>query len=157
MLFTPPSYDAAPSCTRLRMLRSGGLLTQVGRTICYGTTPVPRSHFIICHHKGCYDGSDPVVCGNSPLACTLHFLFRDTTVAFVTTSLGWASLAWFPCCLREPLSDQFSLPQIHFVDEPASHRAPPEIWDRIANFIPRYHLRTWLFVSAFHRYVHRSI
>lgn len=41
--------------------------------------------------------------------------------------------------------------QIHFVDEPASHRAPPEVWDRIARFIPRYHLRTWLFVSAFHR------
>ena len=43
------------------------------------------------------------------------------------------------------------LPQIHFVDEPASQRAPPEIWERIARFIPRYHLRTWLFVSAFHR------
>ncbi|THH26388.1 hypothetical protein EUX98_g7801 [Antrodiella citrinella] len=41
--------------------------------------------------------------------------------------------------------------QIHFVGEPASHRAPPEIWERIAGFIPRYHLRTWLFVSAFHR------
>lgn len=40
---------------------------------------------------------------------------------------------------------------IHFVDEPASHRAPPEVWERIARFIPRYHLRTWLFVSAFHR------
>ncbi|KAI0791067.1 hypothetical protein C8Q75DRAFT_759179 [Abortiporus biennis] len=40
---------------------------------------------------------------------------------------------------------------IHFVGEPASHRAPPEIWERIARFIPRYHLRTWLFVSAFHR------
>ncbi|KAH9914059.1 uncharacterized protein BXZ73DRAFT_55175 [Epithele typhae] len=40
---------------------------------------------------------------------------------------------------------------IHFVDEPASQRAPPEIWERIARFIPRYHLRTWLFVSAFHR------
>ncbi|TCD62325.1 hypothetical protein EIP91_007065 [Steccherinum ochraceum] len=41
--------------------------------------------------------------------------------------------------------------QIHFVGEPASHRAPPEIWERIAGYIPRYHLRTWLFVSAFHR------
>ena len=41
--------------------------------------------------------------------------------------------------------------QIHFVDEPASQRAPPEIWERIARFIPRYHLRSWLFVSAFHR------
>ncbi|KAM5530664.1 hypothetical protein V8D89_012814 [Ganoderma adspersum] len=40
---------------------------------------------------------------------------------------------------------------IHFVDEPASQRAPPEIWERIARFIPRYHLRSWLFVSAFHR------
>ncbi|KAK0200681.1 hypothetical protein DFS33DRAFT_1386599 [Desarmillaria ectypa] len=41
--------------------------------------------------------------------------------------------------------------RIHFVDEPASQRAPPEIWDRVAHNIPRYHLRTWLFVSAFHR------
>ncbi|GJE89030.1 hypothetical protein PsYK624_051200 [Phanerochaete sordida] len=40
---------------------------------------------------------------------------------------------------------------IHFVGEPASHRAPPEVWDRIARFIPRFHLRTWLFVSRFHR------
>lgn len=37
------------------------------------------------------------------------------------------------------------------MDEPASQRAPPEIWQRIALHIPRYHLRTWLFVSAFHR------
>ncbi|SJL10819.1 uncharacterized protein ARMOST_14213 [Armillaria ostoyae] len=41
--------------------------------------------------------------------------------------------------------------RIHFVDQPASQRAPSEIWDRIARHIPRYHLRTWLFVSAFHR------
>ncbi|OBZ74310.1 hypothetical protein A0H81_05550, partial [Grifola frondosa] len=34
---------------------------------------------------------------------------------------------------------------IHFVDEPASQRAPPEIWERIAHFIPRYHLRAWFF------------
>ncbi|CAL1694491.1 unnamed protein product [Somion occarium] len=40
---------------------------------------------------------------------------------------------------------------IHFQCEPASQRAPPEIWERIARFIPRYHLRTWFFVSAFHR------
>ncbi|KAF8647574.1 hypothetical protein AX16_006613 [Volvariella volvacea WC 439] len=40
---------------------------------------------------------------------------------------------------------------IHFVNEPASQRAPPEVWERIAMHIPRYHLRTWLFVSAFHR------
>ncbi|KAI0659532.1 hypothetical protein C8Q70DRAFT_915293 [Cubamyces menziesii] len=40
---------------------------------------------------------------------------------------------------------------IHFVDEPASQRAPPEVWELIARFIPRYHLRSWLFVSAFHR------
>jgi hypothetical protein len=25
-----------------------------------------------------------------------------------------------------------------------------EVWDRIASYIPRYHLRTWLFVSAFY-------
>lgn len=41
--------------------------------------------------------------------------------------------------------------RIHFVDQPASQRAPMEIWDRIARHIPRCHLRTWLFVSAFHR------
>ena len=41
--------------------------------------------------------------------------------------------------------------QIHFMDEPASQRAPAEVWQRIALHIPRYHLRTWLFVSAFHR------
>ncbi|KAF5342852.1 hypothetical protein D9757_014921 [Collybiopsis confluens] len=34
---------------------------------------------------------------------------------------------------------------------PASQRAPLEIWERIAHNIPRYHLRTWLFVSPFHR------
>ncbi|KAJ3912034.1 hypothetical protein F5877DRAFT_54605 [Lentinula edodes] len=34
---------------------------------------------------------------------------------------------------------------------PASQRAPPEIWERIAYHIPRYHLRTWLFLSPFHR------
>lgn len=43
------------------------------------------------------------------------------------------------------------LSQIRFTDEPASHRTPLEIWDRVASYIPRYHLRTWLFVSAFHR------
>jgi hypothetical protein len=37
------------------------------------------------------------------------------------------------------------------MDEPASQRAPPEIWDRIAMHTPRYHLRTWLSVSSFHR------
>jgi hypothetical protein len=37
------------------------------------------------------------------------------------------------------------------MNQPASQRAPPEIWERIAGHIPRYHLRTWLFVSAFHR------
>jgi hypothetical protein len=26
-----------------------------------------------------------------------------------------------------------------------------EIWDRVASYIPRYYLRTWLSVSAFHR------
>ncbi|KAI0920644.1 hypothetical protein AcW1_002327 [Taiwanofungus camphoratus] len=40
---------------------------------------------------------------------------------------------------------------IQFASESASQRAPPEIWEHIASFIPRYHLRTWLFVSAFHR------
>ena len=41
--------------------------------------------------------------------------------------------------------------QIHFINEPASQRAPMEIWERIASHIPRYHLRTWLFISSFHR------
>ncbi|PCH43202.1 hypothetical protein WOLCODRAFT_103209 [Wolfiporia cocos MD-104 SS10] len=39
---------------------------------------------------------------------------------------------------------------IHLKTEPASHRVPPEIWEHIAAYIPRYHLRTWLSVSAFH-------
>ncbi len=43
------------------------------------------------------------------------------------------------------------MPQIHFQNEPASQRAPPEVWETIARHIPRHHLRTWLFVSAFHR------
>jgi hypothetical protein len=34
---------------------------------------------------------------------------------------------------------------------PALRRVPPEIWDRVASFIPRYFLRTWLSVSRFHR------
>jgi hypothetical protein len=42
-------------------------------------------------------------------------------------------------------------PKIHFAGVPAHQRVPPEIWDRIASFIPRYFLRTWLFVSSFHR------
>ncbi|CCM05826.1 uncharacterized protein FIBRA_08060 [Fibroporia radiculosa] len=40
---------------------------------------------------------------------------------------------------------------IHFAQEPASRRAPLEIWEHIAHYIPRHHLRTWLFVSPFHR------
>jgi len=42
---------------------------------------------------------------------------------------------------------------IHFMNEPAHRRAPAEIWERIAGYIPRYHLRTWLFVSSFHRQI----
>ncbi|KAG6818990.1 hypothetical protein H0H93_016585 [Arthromyces matolae] len=41
--------------------------------------------------------------------------------------------------------------RIRFMTEPASQRAPLEVWERIAYHIPRYHLRTWLFVSSFHR------
>ncbi|KAJ6554424.1 hypothetical protein B0H19DRAFT_1262788 [Mycena capillaripes] len=41
--------------------------------------------------------------------------------------------------------------KIRFAHDPASQRAPVEVWERIASFIPRYHLRTWLFVSSFHR------
>lgn len=40
---------------------------------------------------------------------------------------------------------------IHFQTEPPSQRTPSEIWERIALHIPRYYLRTWLFVSTFHR------
>lgn len=39
------------------------------------------------------------------------------------------------------------------MNEPAHRRAPAEIWERIAGYIPRYHLRTWLFVSSFHRQI----
>ncbi|KAH9953480.1 hypothetical protein BC827DRAFT_1146062 [Russula dissimulans] len=46
-------------------------------------------------------------------------------------------------CRREPVA--------HFASVPASQRVPPEIWDQIASFIPRYFLRAWLFVSPFHR------
>lgn len=45
----------------------------------------------------------------------------------------------------------YSFVQIHLKHSPPSQRAPPEIWHRIACHIPRYHLRTWLSVSAFHR------
>ncbi|KAG6864419.1 hypothetical protein C0991_009632 [Blastosporella zonata] len=41
--------------------------------------------------------------------------------------------------------------RIQFMAEPASQRAPLEVWERIAYHIPRHHLRTWLFVSSFHR------
>jgi hypothetical protein len=41
--------------------------------------------------------------------------------------------------------------QVRPSDAPASQRAPAEVWDRIARFIPRYFLRTWLSVSSFYR------
>ncbi|KXN82398.1 hypothetical protein AN958_02603 [Leucoagaricus sp. SymC.cos] len=41
--------------------------------------------------------------------------------------------------------------QIRFAHDPPSHRAPLEVWSRIATYIPRYHLRTWLWLSSFHR------
>ncbi|KAG6917132.1 hypothetical protein DXG01_003722 [Tephrocybe rancida] len=41
--------------------------------------------------------------------------------------------------------------RIRFMTEPASQRAPLEVWERIAYHIPRHHLRSWLFVSSFHR------
>ncbi|KAF7318494.1 hypothetical protein HMN09_00358600 [Mycena chlorophos] len=34
---------------------------------------------------------------------------------------------------------------------PASHRVPAEVWSLIASYTPRYHLRSWLSVSPFHR------
>ncbi|KAH9057589.1 hypothetical protein EDB87DRAFT_1630114 [Lactarius vividus] len=42
-------------------------------------------------------------------------------------------------------------PAIHFAGVPALQRVPPEIWDRIASFIPRYFLRKWLSLHSFHR------
>ncbi|KZT03268.1 uncharacterized protein LAESUDRAFT_659991 [Laetiporus sulphureus 93-53] len=39
---------------------------------------------------------------------------------------------------------------IHHLHEPAWRRAPAEVWEHIARFIPRYHLRTWLSVSSFY-------
>ncbi|KAF7327189.1 hypothetical protein MKEN_00296000 [Mycena kentingensis (nom. inval.)] len=41
--------------------------------------------------------------------------------------------------------------KIAFAHDPASHRAPAEVWERIASYIPRFHLRSWLAVSPFHR------
>ncbi|KAF8626672.1 hypothetical protein AX15_004763 [Amanita polypyramis BW_CC] len=41
--------------------------------------------------------------------------------------------------------------QIRFSSEPASQRVPPEVWDRIAQYVPRYHLRSWLFLPIFYR------
>ncbi|KAK7448427.1 hypothetical protein VKT23_013690 [Stygiomarasmius scandens] len=38
-----------------------------------------------------------------------------------------------------------------FLVEPPWTRTPSEIWTMIAKYIPRYHLRTWLFLSSFHR------
>ncbi|KZT39544.1 hypothetical protein SISSUDRAFT_1020026 [Sistotremastrum suecicum HHB10207 ss-3] len=46
---------------------------------------------------------------------------------------------------------------IHFTSEPAHRRTPPEVWSRIASFIPRFHLRNWLYVSAFHRDIAQSV
>lgn len=40
---------------------------------------------------------------------------------------------------------------IRYCQEPSYRRTPPEIWSRIASFIPRYHLRTWLSVSVLYR------
>ncbi|TEB20189.1 hypothetical protein FA13DRAFT_1743319 [Coprinellus micaceus] len=39
--------------------------------------------------------------------------------------------------------------QIHSQNEAPWQRTPIEVWDRIASYIPRYHLRSWLFVSPF--------
>ncbi|KAJ3548644.1 hypothetical protein NMY22_g1192 [Coprinellus aureogranulatus] len=40
--------------------------------------------------------------------------------------------------------------QIHNQNEAPWQRTPIEVWDRIASYIPRYHLRSWLFVSPFY-------
>lgn len=40
--------------------------------------------------------------------------------------------------------------QIHNQNETPWQRTPMEVWDRIASYIPRYHLRSWLFVSPFY-------
>ncbi|KAF9784563.1 hypothetical protein BJ322DRAFT_1100263 [Thelephora terrestris] len=41
--------------------------------------------------------------------------------------------------------------QPHYREEPVYHRVPLEIWDRVASYIPRHFLRTWLFLSTFYR------
>ena len=41
--------------------------------------------------------------------------------------------------------------QISTSNVPVLRRVPAEIWENIAKFIPRYFLRTWLFVSSFYR------
>lgn len=41
--------------------------------------------------------------------------------------------------------------QISTSNVPVLRRVPAEIWENIAEFIPRYFLRTWLFVSSFYR------
>ncbi|KAI0261950.1 hypothetical protein BC834DRAFT_893413 [Gloeopeniophorella convolvens] len=66
-------------------------------------------------------------------------------------SHDFQTAATFDASNRELQAHWRKEPVIHFSDAPASQRAPLEIWDRIASFIPRYFLRTWLFVSAFHR------
>jgi hypothetical protein len=38
-----------------------------------------------------------------------------------------------------------------YSSEPAHRKLPPELWSRIASYTPRFHLRTWLSVSSFHR------
>ncbi|KAA1474118.1 hypothetical protein DENSPDRAFT_823815 [Dentipellis sp. KUC8613] len=46
---------------------------------------------------------------------------------------------------------------IHFASAPAWQRAPSEVWECIARFIPRFHLRTWLYLSSFHRDIAQRI
>lgn len=77
------------------------------------------------------------------LPATTHFVVR-----FKCIGVGGLPFVRTPFIARNVVI--FS-PKIHFAGGPAIQRVPSEIWDRIASFIPRYFLRTWLFLSPFHR------
>lgn len=42
-------------------------------------------------------------------------------------------------------------PKVETINQPLYRRLPLEVWENIVSFVPRYHLRSWLFVSAFFR------
>jgi len=44
-----------------------------------------------------------------------------------------------------------------YSSQPAHRRVPLEIWELIASYTPRFHLRSWLFVSPFYRNIARRL